>query len=146
MSRKSYRGSDERIKKVIARAREIDLVQYRFDLPQQTENDKLIAEHVGWKARSVGAARKHKHREIDQDWFKEVSVPDLCRWAMHPNEDVFADLLEITELTDDGERACFPGVTPDQVEDRKKLIKRVLDRYADYLIDLERKAGTHPLG
>lgn len=65
---------------------------------------------------------------------------------MHPGVDVFADLLEIGELTDDGDRICLPGVRPDQVEARKELIEWALDGYAEYLIDQKRKAGTHPLG
>ena len=66
-------------------------------------------------------------------------MPNLCRWIMHPGMDVFVDLLEIEELTDDGNRACLPGVRPDHIEIRKELIEWVLNGYADYLIDKERK-------
>ena len=144
MSEDNLDGNDRLAPSIRAKMLEVSNVRYLHSVDNLTDKERQIAENVNCRARASRHMRMSDDNYNTTRWTETVPEPEIAMWALHPDTDVFVDLLEVDKTNGKTDRIRLPGVSVTDVKSRIRLVNRALKNRLERIEGQETGRGRVP--
>ncbi|TXN25137.1 hypothetical protein [Methylobacterium sp. WL9] len=136
MSSRNQNRNDKLAPSIRARRLEIKSTGFVRSLENLTSEEIAEAKKLDSEASRMRQHQLEKRSRLYPNWLERRSLWTVYAWAMHPEYDVFVDLLLRDETDGAVDRARLPGVSVEAVQERIELVDTAL---ADRLQQIEER-------
>lgn len=124
-----------------AKILEVSSVRYLHSSDNLTDREKEIAKSVNMSACVSRNKRLREDGYSTTTWIERIPEGEIAMWAMHPEYDVFVDLLEADKTNGKIDRIRLPGVSIADVKARISLVTRALAHRLERIEAQETRRG-----